>query len=182
MTCIIKIAREIGLYKDCPNQNSQLILQENEDENTSACDDPDQPPMFLGETTSSMLFPKRRRYCEESQASLIGSSNLGALQIPLLEVTSVTDDVTSMDKEGDEYEHCECGSKHCYLNCPSEKVVLVQCSNSSIKKGGRNKSTLCKSGIRIFQACETKICRMCYNAALQTPVLHNKNEMENFSS
>ena len=148
MTCIVKIAREMGLYKEFnTNQNSTLLLKDNEDENSSACD-PDQPPMFLGDKTSTLLFPKRRKYysCEESVASLIGSSNLGVLQVR--NQASVTDDVTSNEglniysnNEDDENEYCACGNNHCNLSCPSENVVLVQCSNSSKNGRNRNKST-----------------------------------------
>jgi hypothetical protein len=86
MISIIKIARELGLYKDNysnsngKQQTTTTIETDEEDDNYN---DTDQPPMFLGEKKA--YFPKRRRsqHCDtSSMASLVGTTNLDTIQIP----------------------------------------------------------------------------------------------------
>ena len=67
MVSIIKIARELNLYKDNYNDSQPNIIEMNEDEQNSS-NGIDQPPMFTGNKVDS--FSPKRQLREYSLALL----------------------------------------------------------------------------------------------------------------
>lgn len=71
MIAIIKIVRELGLYKDSYNHSTSSGDEEEQISATNSEQDGSRAPKFLGDTTSFAFIPKRRRSndCEQSLES-----------------------------------------------------------------------------------------------------------------
>jgi hypothetical protein len=176
MIAILKVARELRLYKD-----TYRILKQDENYPDDSKVQDDQAPIYSG----YMQVPKRKRqnYCE-SVASLIDHSNLGSrVKMEFPDQLSPVDDLTSHEggvlrrpnnnlfengnlvgsenqysedeeqskNDEDPMVYCKCGHRYCHIGAPKSIAKLIACPKAN-----------CTSGMLIFKNCKSKECRRCY--------------------
>ena len=177
MVSIIRITRELGLYKDnySPTETYSTIDNESEDNDF----EPDEAPVFLGD--KAFVLKRRRQHNQQSLASLIDNTKLQSSQVVLTQYSSHVDDVTSNassrnegaqvhdedDEDEQEQETCQCGERSCKLKAlKSMNVQLKPCSNGA-----------CTSGEKIFRSCSSNVCKKCYIFNQKTSIeIKNENK------
>ena len=106
LTGIVKIARELNLYKDSYNPHYKQEEKDKDDDSSVAHEDgighdAIQPPVFLGDSPKvSRKFQRKKRQLDDvqSMSSLISNTNMQTTHVP--SQGSVDDDVTSQEYSG----------------------------------------------------------------------------------